>query len=586
MRFLARRVKRVAPAVHDDRGAVAVITAIFLIVVIGMGAYVLDLAQMRQDRAFNRRSADLVATAAAVTLARPEGTMTAACTDAWSYFKDNTPDVGAVTTAPPCSTAFSGDCNPSVSRSAAGVTPRYIVRFTNPVLDDDRFMTSPDIAGGATQAKNDEIDGSPCERIGVEITHTRQSLFGAVLGKPQFSTTSRSVSRINTRFDIGGPIALLLLNKTDCNVVTAGGQAKIFVNPSGSKPGYITVDSSATGASCNQNNTYALDALGTQNSRIVANAVASTGASGVIRMYALAAGQGNTKAYEPADITGTPTRVSPKPTPASQRVGRDKVDWTFNCVANGRDNTANTSDDCPYTETSGPYIDKLVNTIGNGTSSNVPTGYTVYPRGNHPEDKCTNNAGDSNVNLPAGNWLVVCTDLTIKNSWTIAGPSNIVFQGNLTLSSAGSLTIGNASANSILYFRHGVFNKDAQASLLMYRTFVYVNPDSNNAYLTFGAGSGTLLWTAPIGGNFDALSLWSESTHQHEFGGQAQMTVEGVFFMPNANFVFTGQSGQDNTVASQFIVDKLTLSGQGTLTLQPTVDRVVQNPAFGAVLIR
>ena len=41
--------------------------------------------------------------------------------------------------------------------------------------------------------------------------------------------------------------------------------AKIIINPSGSKPGYITVDSNATGNLCSQNNTWALDALGTQN---------------------------------------------------------------------------------------------------------------------------------------------------------------------------------------------------------------------------------------------------------------------------------------------------------------------------------
>jgi hypothetical protein len=569
---------------RNERGSTAVMTAIFLVVCIGMGAFVVDLAQLRQDRAFNRKSADLVATAAAAALAAPGGVMATACVDAWNFFLDNTPASGTVTTVPPCATGFAGDCDPATQRNVTGVVGVYRVTFTNPVRDDSTFLSNPDIVGGGTQAFNEDQDGSPCDRIGVTVQQTRRGSFGSVLNLGTVSTTSRSVSRTITRFDIGGPIALLILNKTDCNVLVAGGQSQIIINPSGSKPGYITVDSSATGAGCNQNNTWALDALGTQNSKILAQPNPTTGAAGVIRMYALSSGQGNAKAYDPSDVTFTPPRVSPRPTPASQRVGRDKVDWANNCDANVRDDLANTTDDCKFVMTSGPYINNLVTAVGNGTG--VPTGYTTYPRGNHPEDKCTHNAGDSNVNLPQGNWYIICSELTVKNSFTVAGGSNVVFQGGLTISSSGVVAIGDTTQNSLVYFRGGVFNKDAQASLTMYRTFVYMNSASNISTLDFGAGSGSLVWTAPIGGNFNALAFWGESTREHSFGGQAALTVEGVFFIPNATFNFAGQSSQDNTAQSQFIVDKLTLSGQGILRLQPNADRLVSLPAWGATLIR
>ena len=305
-----RRRLAAARRADGERGMVMVVTAIFLVVILGTAALVIDLAQLREDRAYNRKSADLVATAAATTLASPTGTMASACTDAWNYFLDNATDHGTVTGAPPCSTAFSADCDPTASRTATGTTGRYTVTFTNPVLDANRLMAHPDVVGGATQAINADQDGTPSERIGVEIVRARTNSFGAVVGVGTTSTDSHSVARTMTRFDIGGPIALLILNKTDCNVLTASGQAKIIINPSGSKPGYITVDSNATGNLCSQNNTWALDALGTQNSAIQALANPTTGAAGVIRMYALALGQGNSKAYDPS------AAVSPRP-PAS-----------------------------------------------------------------------------------------------------------------------------------------------------------------------------------------------------------------------------------------------------------------------------
>src|SRR5207248_6041499 len=212
----------------------------------------------------------------------------------------------------------------------------------------------------------DEVDGTPCERIGVDVVHQRNKLFGAVLSSAAERTESHSVARTMTRFDVGGPIALLILNPTDCNVITAGGQAQIIINPSGSKPGYITVDSNGTGNLYNQNNTWALDALGNLNSKIIAQSNPTTGAPGVIRMYALSTGQGTTKAYDPTDVTQS--RVSPRPTASSQRVGRDKVDWTYNCVAFGRDGVEHTSDDCKFTSTKGPYMNNLISAIGNGVA--------------------------------------------------------------------------------------------------------------------------------------------------------------------------------------------------------------------------
>ena len=115
----------------------------------------------------------------------------------------------------------------------------------------------------------------------------------------------------------------------------------------------------------------------------------------------------------------------------------------------------------------------------------------------------------------------------------------------------------------------------------MPRTFVFLA----NGRVSLGAGSGPVQWVAPFGGSFEDLALWSESSSTHSIGGQANLTLDGVFFMPNAQFNFTGQ-GQQYQVNAQFISLRLDMSGQGILRMQPDPDRVVLIPLFGVRLIR
>ena len=61
--------------------------------------------------------------------------------------------------------------------------------------------------------------------------------------------------------------------------------------------------------------------------------------------------------------------------------------------------------------------------------------------------------------------------------------------------------------------------------------------------------------------------MWSESAAPHAMGGQTALTLDGVFFMPNAPFTFAGQGAQYQTTA-QFVSRTLTASGQGTLKIK------------------
>ena len=572
-----RRFKR-----GGERGSVIVMVSLLMTSLIGMGAIVLDLATLRQDRTKDRATADLIASAAATNKANPNMTMITACTTAWEYFLENTRDSGTVTQVPTCSTKFAGSCSPTVARTMTAKTGPYTLKITNPVPDGDVLMTNPDVVGGTTQAANTDVDGPPCERIGVTLMREREHLFARALGVYEGSTTSRSVARSLARFSVGGVIALLLLDPDACNVLTASGQAQVVIHPYFDKPGYITIDSSATGGSgdnsCTSGTRYAVDALGTQNSQIIAEASSTSGAPGIIRQFALAPGQGNARAYEAADVTAA--RVSPRPTVASQKITRNPVDWRYNCKQNGRDNIAGNADDCRDWDIRPPYVSNLVAQVG-GTGT--PTGYDIFPRPGHSEDKCTYQPSDGPQEIPAGNWFVDCpSGFSVSNSVRFVD-GNVVFAGGVSVNSSGSLEI-NQSGNQdgIVYLRSGNFTKGAQSTVVLERAFVYLH----NGVLDFGGGAGPLTWIAPTGGNFADLALWSESSALHNLGGQANITVEGVFFAPNAEpFRFTGQGGQNQTNA-QFIVKRLDVAGQGTLEMQPNPDRVVILPAWGAALIR
>ena len=581
LRSITRRLRRARSSrLDDERGAVLVITALFVVVALLLTAVVLDLAQLRQNRAANRRTADLVAAAAATTLATPGGTGISACNDAWSYFLANTPDAGAVTQTPACAITFGTACNPDVARTTEGRTAKFTVRITYPVPYGSTLLDSPDVVGGATQTFNGNADGTACERIGVRIDQSQRAAFASFTNNNQSSTTSRSVARAVSKFDQGGVIALLLLEQTSCNSLTVSGQAQVIVEANGDKPGYITVDSSATGGSgsnsCGNTNRWATDAVGIQNSVIRAEGTTS-GSPGIIRMYALAPGQGNAKAYEPADVTAN--RVSPQPMPASQRIGRNPVDWRWNCVANGRDGVGGTADDCRFTRPA--YINNLRTTIG---TTGAPAGYQTYPRPTQADDKCQTQPTDPPINLPTGNWWINCPSGFRVTNQVQFGGGNLVFQNGIEVGSSGNLTInvGN-NDHGVVYLRNGDIDKDAQASLRINQMFVYIH----NGNINVGAGTGQLNWVAPFDGDFEDLALWSESTDLHALGGQASMAIDGVFFTPNADpFTYTGQGTQDQRVNAQFITRRMEVSGQGALRLQPNPDRIAILPAWGAALIR
>ncbi|HEY5014765.1 MAG TPA: hypothetical protein VIK61_18920 [Acidimicrobiia bacterium] len=479
---------------------------------------------------------------------------------------------------------FTTTCNPTLARTASATAGSFTVTITNPVPDTDPLMGSHTL-GGASQSITPSIDGSPCQRIGVTIAQARSSVFAQIFGTRSSTTRSSSVALADLGTSKGAAPGLLILEPSACNALVASGQGRIEVQANGDAPGFIMVDSSATGGSgsnsCSTGGHYALDASGNQNSSIVADPGASSGDAGVIDIYGLAPGQGNTHAYDPSDL---PSRVSPQPQLESARATRSPVDFRYNCKAAGYDGVTGTADDCTTATATSASIDtlhRLYATSPPYSAPTVPTGFTTYPRAGVAGDSCSPNGAA--ITLPVGNWYVNCpSGFTVADNFTIGG-GNVVFAGSINVQGE-SLTINpTGNPTTIVYVRSGDVSKGAQAALTFNHTAVLLQ----SGVVNLGGGSGSLTWSGPNDQTspYDNLALWSESASGHSMGGQTTLTLDGVFFMPNAAFTFSGQGAQYQTTA-QFVSRTLLASGQGTLLIKPDPSRGIIIPVVGVRLIR
>jgi hypothetical protein len=305
---------------------------------------------------------------------------------------------------------------------------------------------------------------------------------------------------------------------------------------------------------------------------------------GTIYSYALFPGQGNVFSFDPNDV---PTRLTPQPTPGN-RVTRTPIDWRYNCkAANG----------CPFAASTSPHIDNLRSAYG--TAGTLPAGFNRWTAAGY---KCATQSNDANI-VVTGNWWVDCPNSKgfNVNSWITFQNGNVIFEGDVTIKGGGlcmnmdSTTCANRGAitqnncpmvnpasDAFVYLRGGIFSKNAQSCLSMNHTMVYINTGS----IAFGAGSGAITWTAPLAGNFQNLAMWSESSSQHQLGGQAYLNLEGCFFAPNAYpFLLSGQGTQFQTKA-QFITYRLYIDGQGQVIMTADPTRSVPIPLEGVRLIR
>ena len=631
---------------QSEDGAVAITTAILLVALILMSAFVVDIGMLRVDHRDSQTVADMAAAAGGVELGQSTD-REAACNTAWAFAVNNIDEVADDEPQPAsndCATHFSGACDPAVPDvmdvPLAGGDIRIII--TMPVRPDHPTMQP------ARQALEPDRDGTPCERIAVEIVRSRTHILAAVAGFEEGSSVAGAVARRMHVGDAGRYVSLVVLDRGHCQTIRANGGGTMevanFVDPvtGAVHPGTITVDSAPS--SCGSQKVFDLDGGGT---RITAE--------GEIFSYGL--GDGGTPAgsvYYDTDVTGGNLAPRPEPGPL---VRRDVIDHRYNCEsASGRydasgdepfrpvstfvtdstishpgipacenaqpsymldlyDFLSGAIDDVEDTDSDGFVDDNAVDAptaAGEFTSA----GFEVF--GDDPGEQC--NDASVTATPTQTRWFFDCGTTRVRNGSVIDlhTAEMLVFRGGVDVDGGGSLDVNSgwpttgtndsAAPDATTVVWEG--DLQIQGQLNATRSFLYLNTGTLDK-----TGGGNLFMTPPCGGSapctpdapeespacttagayptpscFEDLAVWQNgfgTAPQDKFnlGGNGGLTIVGSVFVPNA-LIHVHGTGFTDLDAAQFFGWQFEYSGSSGLTLIPNPANASDIPLFGAGLIR
>jgi hypothetical protein len=520
---------------------VVVLVAAIMGAVLVMVALLLDLGGARRDRAVDQQAVDAAALAAAGDLGAAGRDASLACLAAWELLHSNLP-AEATAVAPSCAT-FAAVCLPGTAREVTATNGDHRVTLTHPVPDGSPLLAGQDPG---------PLDGPPCDRFGVRVQQDRENRWAP-------GSVPLDVSAVGRLVRGGGNVdaPLIILERTACEALRVGGSGTLEVQMSSGAPGYIAVDSDGSECTNPKKVIYRLDGSPTVR-------------AGAIAMWALAGSR--------VDAAYSSSAVDPVPVAASAPVGRNGIDWRYDCSP---------AAGCPGP---GPaHLSDLEAAWGTG----VPAGFTSW-RGSGRS--CSPTGATA---VPAGDWYVDCGagGLTTSGSLTFQG-GDIVSEGPIRATGAGGLRINCTDAipydtvasgacseplePAIVYLRSGALVADAHLELL--ETFVHLASGALDLDVT---ASQTVRWTAPDDPThpFDDLLVWVEAGAEVKLTGNAAMVLEGILFAPQSDLVLRGSSGVQG-LGAQLLVRTLDSGGSGTFTLRPDEDRILRVGRGQPILVR
>lgn len=285
-----------------------------------------------------------------------------------------------------------------------------------------------------------------------------------------------------------------------------------------------------------------------------------------------------------------------------------------------------------------PWV-RLTSIIGNGCSANGQTVTQDYVY----IDCNLALTGNRNTLTFSGHHFVTKGTISIGSNTTVTFTNNpdLVVKGSTSNTPAidiqGTLEIngGNSVPGSappcsdreeaddpaispaIVTVLNGKITTGAQSKFKACQTTVYMaglaspRPDNDNntdaGFISIG-GAGGVDWSAPNQDTrpacsevtppypacyrptdpereFEDLAFWTESSALSAVGGQGNIFLTGIFFLPNAPFQFDGQAVQNIDRDAQFIARTLDMSGKGTLVLRPDPNNAVplRTPKFNLI---
>lgn len=543
---------------RGDEGAYAILYAVLVVVLLGMGALVVDIAMLRADKRDSRSAADFASLAGASRLGPGPWSPVPACEDA---LDNASATLGVSLPTASCGLTFGNGTTPptpfnscpSATMTATATTAdgNITVTISWPVPSDSAFITSPDGLGeGEPQrAFNTDFDGSAagCDRLAVDVRRVRDFGLANAIGFARGTSTSRSLARFIVKPG-GNPevAALNVLSRTGCSTLSTGGQGDVLVNraidsrdPTKFGQGIIAIESD--GSTCGQGTV--LDVLSNDLNRVCASGASQVpdlagtcDGNGLILMHAL--DPGGQKAY-PTPLSSYP--ISPQPRAENGISQWKPVSDIYGC--HGLPNRSIPPISCASITPN--YMETLYSAYATGISAPTTTytGVGAYTGVDHgafktlpgpdlPAFTCS----PDNLYIPAGNWFINCPDgpqagfaLQKNNSVVVFGGGHIVFQGGidaaknggclafnvplspapppgsltcpatLNLQSSVATTVPAPVQEAIVLSRgnRSISNGSSSVTLLMPQTLIV---QTGGGGLNLGGGTGTVLWSAPGAG--------------------------------------------------------------------------------------
>jgi hypothetical protein len=651
------RTRRIGISRRDDRGAVAVVVAASLTMLLISVALVLDFGLVRLDRQQVRKLTDNAVMAGLVESDNGTGDVYSyrAVCGALSYLRSSTALSGLPESfcAPPSLAGFTKVvCDADVpgthvsydhTVSSGGVTYRVVIRSPYVLASTWREET---LATRVTDGS--EYDG--CDQLGVEVYHARKPGLGSLATSGDLTFALRSVARAIIAGDDTLSPSLLILERTNCSVLTvgaAGGGTGTFinVNGAGASPGSIHVDSNGTGPGCGGGSNQQI-MQGKQNDGIVAyGSTSPTGSPGLISSVAKfngiadnVIGDDPNKVYGTTSVSGT--GVDKIPARGRPLIGRKPVDRRYrtavrNAIFGANPVWGNTAGWTVSGCNPGPaqlaaaklYIDCPRNagiTLNNTTISSSEIYFNGFIKGGLLSMPNATRVYVSNTIMTSGGYVNDAAGIS-ADAITLSNNTGFCVRATCGTTAAAACPTTSATGRARVLVRNGTINASGGVLRLCNTTVVMLGgrksdgcvPPTDNlpptttpcAGSAVPSGTGTISvsgggvfdWTAPnlyVGaipdadratawGDFEDLALWSETSGTYAFSGGGGMKTRGVYMIPNGSPVTVGGGSAQNLVNAQYVARTFSVNGGGTLSITTDANNAVSVPTVRAyILIR
>lgn len=548
-------------SVRDERGAVLPIAAGAMVALLVTAALVVDLGATRALRRDARATADAAAAAGAIDVAQP--TATTACETAFGYAFANmpgaSPSLTQVTAA--CAAANMQAACPSARREAVLTIADKTVRVVNPVFDGDRLMRGTAVGGGSTQIVSPSADGEACLRIGVQITRLQARFFGGVVTRSRDTFSVHSVARYNPAgLSRGFAPALVALNKTACDAVSAGNNGEINIRSLNELPASAYSDSDGTACTPGQS---IMTAFNSGHLRAVENG----GLAGELAWFgsSTSGSRGGSSKVTSGDVSN-PANYVGRLFGREKRVTREPADQRYHCR-----NVPPTTQPLCASSNDAVAVGLSYLAPGSPVDPSTGAGYQTYT------GSCSPN---SDPNFAVGNWYVDCPTFLVKGTRVTFRGGNVVFSGNLSIASRGEMLVNSPPVPSSIPSPPVPLAPVSPSiqSMLVVRGVIEVSSNGKSSWsqttaigggnLNLQAGA-TMLWGPPSGpdpttvpSSRRGLLYWSEAPATINLQGGPTLGAAGVFFAGNAGLTAAG-NGEIDLSRVQLWADTVRVSTGG-----------------------